>query len=116
LKLGSGINLIGFTVSSLPRAAGKSLDRVRVTTFSIVAMPTNADLAVRCDVRAGGDPEHPDNYASEFQPLGQCVWPIARWETNRFYADDFIITMPSGVADEISSVSFEVLALANAAK
>jgi uncharacterized membrane protein len=112
LKLDSGISLVGFTVSQLPRAAGESLDRARVTTFSTVTTPTNADLAVRCDVHAGGDPERPDNYASEFQPLGQCVWPIARWETNKLYADDFIITMPSGVAGEISSVSFEVLALA----
>jgi hypothetical protein len=112
LRLGSGISLVGFTVSPLPRAARESLDRVRVTTFSTVGMPTNADLAVRCDVRAGGDPEHPDNYANEFQPLGQCVWPTTRWETNKLYADDFIIAVPSGVAEEISSVSFEVLALA----
>ena len=112
LQLDSGISLVGFTVSPLPRAAGVSLDRVRVTTFSTVTMPTNVDLAVRCDVRAGGDPGHPDNYASEFQPLGQGIWPIARWETNKLYTDDFIITMPSGVAGEISSVSFEVLALA----
>ncbi|HXI83138.1 MAG TPA: DUF2079 domain-containing protein [Verrucomicrobiae bacterium] len=111
LKLGSGVSLVGFTVSPLPRAPGESLDRVRVTTYSTVTMPTNADLAVRCDVHAGGDPQHPDNYASEFQPLGQCIWPIARWETNNLYADDFIITMPSGVAAEISSVSFEVLPL-----
>jgi len=112
LKLGSGISLVGFTVSSLPRVARESLDRVRVTAFSTVAMPTNVDLAVRCDIRIGAGPEHFETYASEFQPLGQCVWPIARWETNKFYADDFVIAMPSGTAGEISSVCFEVLELA----
>jgi uncharacterized membrane protein len=105
VKLGSGISLVGFTVSPLPRA--ESLDRVRVTTFSTVAIPTNTDLAVRCSVHAG-----PDSYASEFQPLGQCVWPTRHWETNKFYADDFLIDLPSGVAVEISSVSFAVLVLA----
>jgi hypothetical protein len=103
--LGSGISLVGVTVSPLPRA--ESLDRVRVTTFSTVAIPTNTDLAVRCSVHAG-----PDSYASEFQPLGQCVWPTRHWETNKFYADDFLIDLPSGVAVEISSVSFAVLVLA----
>ena len=111
LNLGSGISLVGFTVSPLPRAAHENMDRVRVTAFSTAALSTDADLAVRCDLHTGRDPEHFDSYASEFQPLGQCVWPTVRWETNKFYADDFIIAMPSGVAGEISSVSFEVLPL-----
>jgi hypothetical protein len=112
MKLGSGITVVGVTVSPLPRRANESVDRVRLTTYSSVVMPTNVDLAVRCDIRAGGDPQHPDNYASDFQPLGQCVCPTARWETNRFYVDDFIIVVPSGLAGEISSVHFETSVLA----
>jgi uncharacterized membrane protein len=112
MKLGSGIRVVAVTVSPLPRRANESVDRVRLTTYSSVAMPTNVDLAVRCDIRAGGDPQHADSYASEFQPLGQCVWPTARWETNKFYVDDFIVVVPSGLTSEISSVNFEAFALA----
>jgi len=107
MKLGSGVSVVGVTVSPLPHRAQDSVDRVRLTTFSSVATPTNVDLAVRCDIRAGEDPQHLESYGSEFQPLGQCVWPIARWETNKFYVDDFIVVVPSGSAAEISGVSFE---------
>ncbi len=88
------------------------MDRVRLTTYSFVAASTNVDLAVRCDIHAGEDPQHLESYGSEFQPLGQGVWPIARWETNKFYVDDFIVVVPSGLANEISSVSFETSVLA----
>ena len=84
------------------------MDHVRLTTYSSVATPTNIDLAVRCDLLAGVDPAHLESYASDFQPLGQCVWPIARWETNKFYVDDFIVVVPSGLSGEISSFNFEI--------
>ncbi len=107
MKLSSGVRVVGVTVSPLPRRANENVDHVRLTTYSSVVMPTNIDLAVRCELRVGGDPSHSDSYASDFQPLGQCVWPTARWETNKFYVDDFIIVVPSGLAGEISSVNFE---------
>jgi uncharacterized membrane protein len=112
MKLGNGVTVVGVTVSPLPHREHDSVDRVRLTTYSSVTAPTNVDLAVRCDIRVGGDPDHSDTYASEFQPLGQCIWPVARWETNKFYVDDFIVVVPSGSAGEISSVTFEASVLA----
>jgi uncharacterized membrane protein len=109
--LGGGIRLVGFTVSPLSHVAGENLDRVRVTAFSSIATPTNIDFAMRCFMNAGGDAEHPEMYASDFQPLGQCVWPTARWETNKLYADDFIIVLPLGMAGRVSRVAFKAVAL-----
>ena len=84
---------------------------MRVTAFSVIAAHTNVDLAVCCAVHVGSDPAKEETYVSEFQPLGQGIWPIARWETNKYYADDFIVTLPAGSADEISSVSFAAATL-----
>jgi len=71
LKLGSGISLVRVYCVAIARAARESLDRVRVTTFCTVAMRQMWTLAVRLRCPRRGRPEHPDNYASEFQPLGQ---------------------------------------------
>ena len=109
--LGAGVRIVGFTLSPLTRAGLETFDRVRVTSLSTIAMPTNVDLAVRCSLQIG-DKNRGDSYTSEFQPLGQSVWPVARWETNKYYADDFIILMPAGVTHEISGVSFVVLPIA----
>ena len=111
-NLGRGINLVGFTVSPLPHIASENLDRVRVTAFSTLTILTNIDLAMRCFINAGGDAEHREMYASDFQPLGQCIWPTSRWETKKLYADDFIIALPSGMAGRVSSVAFKAVALA----
>jgi uncharacterized membrane protein len=111
LNLGNDISVVGFTISLMPHVARDDLDRIRVTAFSTLAKPTNADLTMRCFVRESSDAENPETYVSDFQPLGQCVWPTARWETNKLYADDFIIVLPLGVAQRVSSVAFKVLAL-----
>ncbi len=106
-----GVRIVGFTVAALPREERRPTDRVRVTTFSTVTTPTNLDLAAQCMVHAGRDPASADSYLSESQPLGQGIWPIARWETNKLYADDFIIQLPAGLAGEIDSVSFHAVVL-----
>lgn len=106
VDLGNGVRIAGFIVTPLPRAPGDKLDRVRVTTFSTIAANANVDLAVCCVIHEGSDPAKEETYVSEFQPLGQGIWPIARWETNKCYADDFIVTLPAEPAGEISSVSF----------
>ncbi len=108
---GSDIQVVGFTVSPLPHVANDPLDHVRVTAFSSLAQPTPVDFAIRCFVKAGLDPEHMDTYAIDFQPLGQGVWPTARWETNKLYADNFIVALPSGFAGHVSSVGFKIAAL-----
>jgi hypothetical protein len=106
IDLGSGVRIIGFTQSPVPGATSNHTERVRVTTFSTIAAQTNVDLAVRCVVQTGVHPPTTENFVSEFQPLGQGIWPISQWTTNRYYADDFIVTLPTGLAKEIDSVSF----------
>jgi hypothetical protein len=46
-------------------------------------------------------------FGSRFQPLGQCVWPVKRWVPGKFYADDFMIDVPAGLAAAGLSISFE---------
>jgi uncharacterized membrane protein len=110
-NMGYGIRLVGVTVSPMPRIARENLEAVRVTAYSTLATPTDIDLAMRCFVNAGEDAKHLETYASDFQPLGQCVWPPARWVTNNLYADDFIIVLPLGVAKQVSGVAFKVRAI-----
>ena len=109
--LGNGVNVVGFTLEPLDPVPSFPMDRVRVTGFFTVSAPTNTDLAVRC-IASVNDLGNVDNYASEFQPLGQCVWPVSKWETNKFYAENFVIFLPAGLARSISSVSFTSMPLA----
>lgn len=106
-----GVRIAGFTVTTLLREEHAPTNRIRVTTFSTITARTNLDLALRCIVDVGSDSASAEGYASEPQPLGQGIWPIARWETNKFYADDFIIQLPAGLAGEIASVSFRAVVL-----
>ena len=46
-------------------------------------------------------------FGSQFQPLGQSVWPIKHWVPGKFYADDFIIDVPAGWPSAGFSISFE---------
>ncbi|HUJ08833.1 MAG TPA: DUF2079 domain-containing protein [Verrucomicrobiae bacterium] len=109
--LGGGVSIAGFTATPLPRRALANMDRVRITTYSDIAAKTNLDLAVRCIVRIGTQPDQMNSFASEFQPLGQGVWPISQWKTNRYYADDFIVILPSGLVGSISDISFTAKSL-----
>jgi hypothetical protein len=104
--LDAGIQIVGFTILPFPQPGLEQFDCVRVTAYSTVAAPTNVDLAVRCYVQAG-DNEIVNSYAGEFQPLGESVWPIARWKPNRFYEDHYVILLPRGLAQGVNSVSFE---------
>jgi uncharacterized membrane protein len=110
-----GVHIAGFTLARLPGGRRSPTDRLRITGFFDVASPTNLDLAARCIVYTGADPATAESYTSDFQPLGQGVWPVARWETNRFYAEDFLIDLPAGLAQDISTVSFAAVPLSPAA-
>jgi hypothetical protein len=104
--LAGGVSMVGFTAEPASPTAGGETERLRVTAFFTVAVPTNVDLAVRCFAHVTGS-QNADAYGSEFQLLGQSVWPIVRWETNKYYADAFIIAVPAGVSREVSAISFD---------
>ena len=101
-----GVRVAGFTLTALPREGRAPSGQVRVTTFSTIPARTNLDLAVRCIIHVGSDLATAEMYASEFQPLGQGIWATARWETNKFYADDFLVELPAGLAEDVLTVSF----------
>jgi len=105
------LRILGFTMTALPPEERNPMDRLRVTTFSTVRTPTNFDIAVRCMVRIGSGSASADTYVSDFQPLGQGIWPIARWETNKVYTDDFVVPLPAGFVGETSSVGFQAVVL-----
>jgi hypothetical protein len=110
LELGDGIALVGFTLKQLAPVAGFPLDRVEVTGYFTASAPTNVDLAVRCLVSLN-DPGYEGAYGSEFQPLGQCIWPVSRWETDKFYAENFIVLLPGRHGRNISSIDFSPMEL-----
>ena len=111
IDLGSGVHVVGITQAAMPGVADGKLDRVGVTAFFDIARQTNVDLAVRCDAYLGNDPTTGDSFASAFQPLGQGVWPITRWQTNRYYAETFIVMIPAGLEGQISAYSFSTISL-----
>jgi hypothetical protein len=105
--LTGGVSLVGFTTETVPPTEGADTELVRVTAFFTMATHTNIDLAVRCLAHVAGNQEDPDAYGSEYQLLGQSVWPTDRWETNKYYADVFIMAVPAGASREISGFSFD---------
>jgi hypothetical protein len=105
IPLLAGVHIAGYVAV----ADDAGTPRVRVTTYSCVAAPTNVDVAVRCVVNVGNRKE---SYASDFQPLGQFIWPVSRWNTNKLYVDDFVVKLPADLIREITSVSFEAAVLA----
>jgi uncharacterized membrane protein len=111
VQLGYGIRIESFTLGRVPSLDDPASDVVRVRTYSTLDSPTNTDLVVQCAVQIGEGAQESDSYASPFQPLGQGIWPIAQWETNRFYVDEFSITVPKGISSRIRRVAFEALPL-----
>jgi Predicted membrane protein (DUF2079) len=111
LRFDGGVSLAGFSAATLPPVVGDSMDHLRVAAFFTAATHTNIDLAVRCVVHVGANPREMEEYVTEFQPLGQCVWPVERWKTDRYYAEEFLVGVPRGLAGEISSFSFDAVVL-----
>jgi len=108
--MGGGVNLVGLIAEPIPTSDTKT-DHLRVTAFFTLAASTNIDLAVRCIAHAGKDPEKTYDYATEFQLLGQSIWPVERWTTGKYYAEVFLLSLPTGTSDEISSFSFSAVPL-----
>ena len=111
VELGCGVRIEDLFFTQVPSPKDRDSDIVRATTYSTVLGHTNTDLAVRCIARINTGTREAESYASLFKPLGQGIWPIARWETNKFYTDDFLITLPKGLAANVTSVSFEAAPL-----
>ena len=112
-ELGHGVKIVATTVTSVAVPDDPDSDLVRVTAYSTVATRTDLNLAVQCVMEIRSTGEEPEACASRFQPLGQGIWPIARWETNRFYVDDFAITVPKGFGLKVTSVRFAAVPLGN---
>ena len=75
IELGGGIRVAGVTVSRQP--AGQSAPQICVRIYSTPVCPVAGDWATRCILQFG----EKENYVSEFQPLGQGIWPTPRWLT-----------------------------------
>jgi len=112
LDLACGVKIVGSKVDRMPPLEeDPRVDRMRVTIFSAVATPTNADLAVRCLLQPGIISTETDSILSKLQPLGQGIWPIARWLPGKVYVDDFLVDMPAGMAKEQLSVGITAVRL-----
>jgi hypothetical protein len=109
--MGGGVNLAGLITEPMPATSDTKTDHLRVTAFFTLAASTNIDLAVRCIAHGGKEPEKTYDYATEFQLLGQSIWPVERWRTNTYYAEVFLLSLPTGTSDEISSFSFSAIPL-----
>lgn len=110
-ELGKGVSFAGYTASVATANDDGHDDYVRVTIFSFVTAPVDVDLAVRCSIQLKGRDTVTRDFGSQFQPLGQCVWPVKRWVPGKFYTDNFVIDVPAGLAATGLSVSFECQAL-----
>jgi len=108
--LGCGVNLVGLLTEPMLTTHDTKADHLRVTAFFTLAAPTNIDFAVRCIAHVRSDPEREDDYATQFQLLGQSIWPVERWKTDKYYAEVFLLTLPPGTSGDISSFSFSALA------
>jgi uncharacterized membrane protein len=104
--LGRGVTFEGYTATALTSSLASS-DHLHITIFCSVAAPVDVDLAVRCHVQPQSQRANAQEFRSQFQPLGQCVWPVKRWTPGKFYADDFLIDVPAGLASGGFSISFE---------
>jgi hypothetical protein len=111
VELGYGVRIEGVTFGREPSPYEPGSDWLHVTIYSSAAASTNIDLAVRCTVQVRGAANESDNYVSPYKPIGQGIWPISRWETNKFYRDDFLVPLPKGVSGDIAGVGFEAAPL-----
>jgi len=112
VDLGKGVSIAGYVAEVTSADNSGQLDRMHVTTFSSVQTPVARDLAVRCVLYKNVANPYARAFGSEFQLLGQSIWPVQRWVPGRFYKDDFVIDLPAGLAASGYSIKFEILTVA----
>jgi uncharacterized membrane protein len=111
VDLGNGVIIAGYVTELTPASQPDQQDRIRVTTFSYVPTPAITDLAVKCVVSKNTANPYTRAFGSDFQLLGQSIWPIQHWVPGRFYQDEFLIYVPLGWATDGYSLRFENLTL-----
>jgi uncharacterized membrane protein len=112
LPLGHGIKMVGWTIGQdRSQPAEPGFEIVRVTVFTSLEAEVNADVAARCVLEFQFSPAESAPYASKLQPLGQGIWPVSRWSTGRFYADEFLIPVPAELATQPVAVRFAAVSL-----
>ena len=105
--LAHGAEIVGFRTDRMPTPeSNKRMGLMRVTIFSSVTGQTDVDLAVRCILHYGMIGSDTDSFVSELQPLGQGIWPVARWLPGRFYADDFLVRVPAKLTNQPFTITF----------
>jgi uncharacterized membrane protein len=112
VDLGHGVTIVGYGTEVAPSTSPGQPDRVHITIFCSVEAPVRADLAVRCVLRFSLANLYMKTFGSDFQLLGQNIWPVQRWVPGRFYADDFVIDVPVGSGGSDYSMKFETLTVA----
>ena len=112
VDLGGGVFVVGYVAEVVPSAQPGQPDRISVTTFSSVQAPVERDLAVRCVLRVKIGGTYVRDVGSDFQLLGQCIWPIPRWVPGKFYVDNFMVDFPPALVGRDYFVKFDVLPLA----
>lgn len=105
IPLGDRVNVVGYQIELIQREGHNASPAVRVRIFSSTGGPVAENLAARCTFKIGAGPVA-EQYASEFQPLGQGIWPTTRWRPGKLYADEFIIDLPYAPAGQACSISF----------
>jgi uncharacterized membrane protein len=112
VDLGQGVTIVGYGTEAIPSSSPGQYDRIHITTFCSVQKPVEVDLAVRCVLHFSGANSYVKAFGSDFQLLGQCIWPVERWVPGKFYTDDFVIDLPAGLAASGYSIKFEILTVA----
>ena len=114
LDVGSGVKIVGYQLEPMPPLKeDPRVGVVRVTLFSALTTPTGTELAVRCLLRPRTSDTEAGSILSQLQPLGQGIWPVARWLPGKVYADEFLVHVPVGMANNPFSVGITALPLSN---
>ncbi len=109
IELNEGVKIVGFFDDRISTSHG---DQVLIQIVCLINAPTRADLAVRCILDYCREGFIEESFASEWQPLGQGIWPVDRWEVGKFYVDEFLIFAPPLLHGQRPTLRFESQLLA----
>lgn len=104
LALGRGVRIHAAQIIPHPGP----LPTVEVVTFSEVTAQTNVDLAARCQLEYVISPTETEVYVTRFQPLGEGIWPVSRWQPGKLYCDHFFVAVPAELTGKSCATRFDV--------